>query len=53
MQASSTNDYSDRGADGGTVAVGHLPVHAMRFPASSAWYAHLEGQVIEHGQLVK
>jgi hypothetical protein len=28
---------------------GHLPVHAMRSPASQAGDAHLQGQVLEYG----
>ena len=28
---------------------GHIPVHALRFPASKARNAHLKGQIIEYG----
>lgn len=53
MLAKRTTRDAGSGADGETVVVGHILVHAMRLPAPSAWHAHIQGQVIEHGQLVE
>ena len=32
--------------------VGHISMHAMRLAPSQARYPHLQGQIVEHGQLV-
>lgn len=53
MLQSHQNNRTDDSADGVPVVVGYFFVYAMRLPASSARDAYIEGQIIEHGQLVK